>query len=329
MFFCIERLDDPEDLMVDAPTPRHLVLALEPGESDERLDAVLKALASRPRRRILALLGDSLHNVSEIAEALALPVSTANLHVSVLEKAGLLITDHRPAARGSQKVCTRAFDSVALQLPAVPPDLATTIELSVPVGSYVDAQVAPSCGLAAAEGVIGLFDDPASFFDPRRTEAQLLWFHHGHVEYRVAHRLPRSAHLESVQVSAEMCSEAPLHHADWPSDVTLWLNDVEVGTWTSPGDFGGQRGTLTPGWWDDHNTQYGLLKLWQVNERGGWVDGIRISDVNLADLRLHDRPYLSVRLGVSPQARHVGGLNLFGRGFGNYPQDLIVRLRYA
>jgi len=25
----------------------------------------------------------------------------------------------------------------------------------------------------------------------------------------------------------------------------------------------------------------------------------------------------------------VGGVNLFGRGFGNYPQDLVVRLRYV
>jgi predicted transcriptional regulator len=35
-----------------------------------------------------------------------------------------------------------------------------------------------------------------------------------------------------------------------------------------------------------------------------------------------------VRLGVKPDALHVGGLNLFGRSFGNYPQDLTLRLEY-
>ena len=315
--------------MPETPTPRHLVLGVGANGGDDRLDAVVKALASAPRRRILLLLGDALLNVSEIAEALELPVSTANMHVGVLERAGLLITDHRPAARGSQKVCTRAFDSVSLRLPTPTPEQGSMLELAVPIGSYVDCQVSPSCGLASAQGIIGLFDDPASFYDPARTDAQLLWFHHGYVEYRVAHRLPPTAVLRSVHVSAEVCSEAPLHHGDWPSDITLWCNGIEVGTWTSPADFGGQRGTLTPGWWEDHNSQYGLLKVWQVNGEGSWVDGIRVSDVRLGSLRIQDRPYLTVRLGVTPRARHVGGLNLFGRHFGNYPQDLVVRLKYS
>lgn len=315
--------------MADIPTPRHLVLGIGADDGDDRLDAALKALASEPRRRILALLGDALHNVSEIAAALDLPVSTANMHVGVLERAGLLITDHRPAARGSQKVCTRAFDSVTLRMPTPRPEHGSMLELAVPIGSYVDCQVAPSCGLASADGIIGLFDDPASFYDSTRTDAQLLWFHHGYVEYRVAHRLPPTAVLQSVHVSAEVCSEAPLHHDDWPSDLTLWINGVEVGSWTSPADFGGQRGTLTPGWWEDHNSQYGLLKVWQVNGEGSWVDGIRLSDVRLTALKIPDRPYLTVRLGVKPHTRHVGGLNLFGRRFGNYPQDLVVRLKYV
>jgi len=310
-------------------TPRHLVLPIDDDGGGPQVDDVLKALDSLPRRRILALLGDALYNVSEIAQHLGMPVSTANLHVSVLERAGLLITEHRPAARGSQKVCTRAFDSVAAHLPLPRPETGTTIELSIPIGAYVDCQVAPSCGLASRDGIIGLFDDPSSFYDPRRTDAQLLWFHHGHVTYRVAHRLPSTARLERVHVSCEVCSEAPLHHDDWPSDITLWLNDVEIGTFTSPADFGGQRGTLTPTWWEDHNTQYGLLKLWQVNGDGSWVDGMRVSNVRLDDLAVHDNPFLTIRLGVLPNARHVGGLNLFGRGFGHYPQDLLVRLTYA
>jgi predicted transcriptional regulator len=309
-----------------SPIPRHLTLDVD--EGDAHVDAVLRALASAPRRRILKLLGDKLHNVSEIAAALAMPVSTANLHVTVLEEAGLLITERRPAARGSQKVCTRAFDDVAVVFARGRREADAMIEVAVPLGSFVACDVGPSCGLASATGIIGLFDDPASFYDAARGEAQLVWFHHGFVEYRVAHRLPPSARLESLHVSCEVCSEAPLHHDDWPSDVTVSINDVDVGTWTSPADFGGQRGLLTPAWWEDRNSQYGLLKVWQVNGRGGWVDGIRVSDVTVADLGVAAKPYVSLRIGVKPDARHVGGVNLFGRNFGNYPQDLVVRLKY-
>jgi predicted transcriptional regulator len=310
-----------------ALSPRYLLLDV--GADDARLDAVLRALASEPRRRILELLADRLYNVSEIAKLLDIPVSTANLHVNLLEAAGLLITDRRPASRGSQKVCTRAVDDIAVVFSRGRPDEGQMIEIAVPLGSFVDSQVAPSCGLASAAGIIGLFDDPASFYDPQRIEAQMIWFHHGFVEYRVAHRLPPTARLESVHVSCEVCSEAPLHHDDWPSDIEVVVNGVAIGSWTSPADFGGQRGMLTPAWWEDHNSQFGLLKVWQVNDRGGWVDGIRVSDVRLGELAVADTPYLTVRIGVREDARHVGGLNLFGRGFGNYPQDLVVRLKYV
>ena len=32
------------------------------------------------------------------------------------------------------------------------------------------------------------------------------------------------------------------------------------------------------------------------------------------------------RIGVKPEARHPGGINIFGRGFGNYDQDIVLRL---
>jgi predicted transcriptional regulator len=198
----------------------------------------------------------------------------------------------------------------------------------MPVGAYVDCQVVPTCGLASPSGVIGLLDDPASFYEPNRVDAQLLWFHHGYVEYRFPNRLPPQVAPDSLQLVLEICSEAPLHHNDWPSDITLWINGVEVGTWTSPKDFGGQRGVLTPEWWEDWNSQYGLQKVWQVNRRGSFVDGLQVSDLCLEDLRITEGTFITVRIGVKPDARHVGGVNIFGREFGNYPQDIVLRLRY-
>lgn len=314
--------------MAEFTTPTGRVLRLELDNDDGAPELILKALASAPRLKILALLSSRVLNISEIGEALDLPASTATLHVNALEEAGLINTELRPATRGLQKVCARAYDVVVVELTRGDTEQVKSVEVAMPIGAFVDCQVSPTCGLASNHGIIGLFDDPASFFEPERVGAQLLWFHTGYVEYRFPNRLPPKAIIESAAISLELCSEAPLHHEDWPSDITMWMNGVEIGTWTSPSDFGGQRGLLTPEWWENWNSQYGLLKVWTVTDSGSFVDGKRISDVTLADVRIADNTFFSVRLGVKPDARHVGGVNIFGRQFGNYPQDIVLRLRY-
>ena len=84
----------------------------------------------------------------------------------------------------------------------------------------------------------------------------------------------------------ELSSEVPGTNLDWPSDITLWVNDVAVGTWTSPGDYGDKRGVYTPSWWKLEGSQYGKLKTWRIGQEGTFIDGVRISDVTIADLDL-------------------------------------------
>jgi predicted transcriptional regulator len=33
-----------------------------------------------------------------------------------------------------------------------------------------------------------------------------------------------------------------------------------------------------------------------------------------------------MRIAVKRESRHPGGINIFGRGFGNYDQDIVLRL---
>jgi predicted transcriptional regulator len=103
---------------------------------------------------------------------------------------------------------------------------------------------------------------------------------------------------------------------------------MEVGTWTSPADFGGERGTLTPEWWGSQNSQYGLLKVWKVAQNGSYVDGIQMSKLTLGDLSLKPGEPIPVRIGIKAGASNVGGMNLFGSKFGNYPQDIILRQHF-
>ena len=303
-------------------------LHLNSSAPEERVIAVLKALASTPRWRILQQLANGGQTVSELAALLQMPASTVAAQVKILEEAGIIYTALEPATHGLQKLCTPTYDNVVIEFPYIAPLPGNHVEVAMPIGAYSRFEVTPTCGLASEHTLIGYLDDPISFYEPGRIEAGLIWFRSGFLEWVFPNRLPPGGVPVGIQVSMEICSEAPLHNNQWPSDITLWINDRELGTWTSPADFGGQRGHLTPAWWGSRDSQYGLLKRWLVNEDGAFLDGYRLNARTIHELGIRDSQVITVRLGVKPDALHVGGLNLFGRPFGNYPQDLILRLEY-
>jgi len=289
---------------------------------------IFKALASKARLRILRLLAEHDLNVNEIARALNLNYPTVSKHIQVLEQAGLILCEYMPGSQGAQKRCRLRWDKLIFSIETESAEEQVE-EIEMAIGMYSFANPSPTCGLASREGYIGLMDDPQSFLLPERANAQLLWMGSGFVEYVFPNFLPTSVEITRVEVAMEICSEAPDYNNDYPSDITLWINGVEVGTWTCPGDFGGKRGRLNPAWWNDHGTQFGVLKVWSVNGDGAYIDGMRLSDVTVKDIMVAPQQPIAVRIGNKPDARHIGGFNLFGKGFGNYEQDLLLRLHYS
>ncbi len=288
-----------------------------------------KVLSNEHRMNILKILSTGPHNVNELSEKLGIPFSTTAVNVKKLEDVNLIITELVPG-RGTQKVNSKNYDRIVIDLVTDQADKEkNVITIDMPIGEYVDCHAEPSCGIVGELDYIGIQDDPRSFYEPGRKDAQLLYFRHGFVEYRYPNRIPYGEKATEIEFSAEICSEAPYHKLDWPSDITLWANDVEIGTWTSPADFGGQRGFNTPEWWNTNFTQFGLLKHWKVNHSGSFLDGVQISDVTVNDLNLSDKPFVSLRIGVKKDAFNAGGINLFGPNFGNYAQGIIMNLRYS
>src|SRR5918995_6829396 len=131
-----------KSLHVDANTPG--------GEALE----MLKALGNETRMAILRYLGDRVVAVNQIAQDLGLPASTATMHIAVLEKAGLLHTEMRPASRGLQKVCARTYDELVIDLPRGEHHTRSAIEITMPIGGFSDFEVEPTCGLAGRDGLI-------------------------------------------------------------------------------------------------------------------------------------------------------------------------------
>jgi predicted transcriptional regulator len=302
------------------------VLLIDPSERQD----IIRGLASDVRVSILKLLRTAgPRNVNQIAEELLLPQSTVSTNVQILEDVGLITTENVKAKKGSQKICHSAFREI---LVAFHDDVAERrddlIEVSMPIGLYTQYEVTAPCGLCSKEGIVGLLDVPDTFLEPDRMKAGLLWFTHGFVEYQFPNNtMLKKAKPRALEFSMELSSEVPGTSANWPSDIFLQINGVDVGTWTSPGDFGDKRGTYTPDWWKLAGSQYGKLKNWRINGEGSFIDGIKISNVTLDDLVVHQHRSIRMRIGVHEDADHPGGINIFGRGFGNYDQDIVLRIQ--
>jgi predicted transcriptional regulator len=297
-------------------------------DPEEGID-VLKAFASPARVKVLKLL--HLHgpqNVNEIARALDLPQSSVSANIQQLEDAGLIRTEVQRARKGNQKICHSRFDEVLVMFKddQTRPN-ANTIEVAMPLGLYTSCEVSAPCGLCSRQGIIGLLDVPDTFLDPGRMDTGLIWFTRGYLEYQFPNNSKMMAgDIASLEFSMELSSEVPGTDSNWPSDITLSVNRIDVGTWTSPGDFGDKRGVYTPDWWSLKGSQYGKLKSWRITRDGTYVDGIKISPIRIQDLDLDKHRSIRMRIGVRDEARHPGGANIFGRGFGNYDQDIVMRL---
>lgn len=292
--------------------------------------AVLKGLASSVRVQILKLLHrKGAMNINDIAQQLGLPQSTVSSNVAILEDAELIRTETQKARKGNQKICHSTFDEILVAFKEdLQPLAKDAIEVAMPIGLYTSFEVTAPCGLCTIDGIVGLLDVPDAFLDPDRMRAGLLWFTRGYVEYQ----FPNNAKLTNIELEAiefvmELSSEVPGTSSDWPSDITLAVNGRDVGTWTSPGDFGDKRGVYTPDWWKLKGSQYGKLKNWRIGQNGTYVDGMKISETSLSDLDISGHHSIRLRIGVHDNAKHPGGINVFGRGFGNYDQDIVLRLQ--
>jgi len=303
------------------------ILVINPDSDFEKI----KGLASRIRLQILELIIDAPKNINDIAAALSLPQSTIATNVMVLEQSGLVRTEKSKGKKGTQKICYPLYSEMVIEFPSANRQTKhdNAIEVEMPIGLYTRFDVSAPCGLCSTESIIGYLDVPDHFLDPGRVKAGLVWFEKGYVEYKFPNNsLYKDTPVRSLELATELSSEVPGTNKEWLSDITLWINEVRVGVWTSPGDYGDKRGKLTPHWWKLEGSQYGLLKHWRVTDDGAFVDGVRISPVTLDDLNIADHHSITIRIGVEDKANHVGGINIFGRGFGNYDQDIVLRLNF-
>jgi len=291
--------------------------------------SVFKCLSSEFRISIMELLykNGPMH-MTDIAQELGVTCGTLSPHIKMLTTTELITVTFVPGKHGVQRLCSIGDDRILVD-PGHVSQHANVYESEIGVGQYTDYEVYPTCGLATTEHLIGVEDDPKYFASPERVSSGILWMGHGYVEYILPNFLKPNQRLIDLQISLEIASEAPGFCEEWPSDIYFYLNDIEFCTWTCPGDFGNNTGIFTPSWWNRNWNQHGQYKLLSITHAGSYVDGIHRSDVTLEQLNIQPGVSLRLKIAAPRNAAHAGGLTIYGRGFGDYNQDIVVRMHYT
>lgn len=281
------------------------------------------ALSVPERLKILQCILNRSVTLAQIQKELDLPMTSISRHVNILAEAGLIYIHYTPGIKGHRKFCSQAITglSVFMENTSAPADEKVSFEM--PVGMFSSCHISAPCGMISDTRNLIPYDNPSLFFSPQRREAELLWFAKGFVCYHFPVSRLNAGQYHEIEFSFELCSEAAYYNNNWPSDITFYVNDVELTTYTSPGDFGGRRGLNTPMFWPTTSTQYGLFTVLKVKRDGVYLNDLLQTDrITIDHLHLGEQDCIKFKIGIKDNAEHCGGINLFGKHFGDFPQAI-------
>lgn len=309
--------------------------------NEDELAKVCSALSVSTRRAIIKYISQAPKSVNEIAWKLNIPVSTASFHIKALHDANIVRYANNPNKRGNEKLISLNTIMFNIYLDRNPAIVTDNVQLiSVPIGSYTSYHAEPTCGINTPDGVLLIEDMPEMFSSPQRFNAGLIWLKCGYLEYQVpllnytgsrsmgTVKLLDKKAIKSISFRFELCSETVMSDHTCKSDITFSVNGIELCTFQSSGDFGERRGRLNPDWVPNTDTQYGLLYNIDIRYDGTYLNEKKVSNYDLDAIGVVEKNMLTFRIEVKKDAKYVGGFSLFGKTFGDYPQDIDIVITY-
>jgi predicted transcriptional regulator len=287
----------------------------------DEIQEIADTLSSKIRLDIVKLLLNKSMNINDISKEVHLTNSALTMHIKKLEKSGIIKIATESGIRGTQKICSIKNKTILFKM-TLYNEIVDSHTFEIDIGHYSSYEIAPTCGIVTAKKIIGELDDPRYFAFPERFNAAFIWLTTGFLEYKIPNSLRANEKPVEIQISMEIASEAPGFSEHYPSDIHFSINNVRLGYWTSPGEFNDKLGLFTPKWWYANLGQYGRLKLLTINNTGTFIDGLKISEVKIDNLRIDYRSDLSFIISAPKNAVNRGGLSLFGKGFGDYSQGI-------
>ncbi len=294
----------------------------------DKIAKIAHAFSSKERLEILRYMLNRSVSISAISKDLDMPISSVSRHIDILSEAGLIVITYQPGLKGHTKYCAQGVLDVTVSLvKSNSENKSDSFLTEMPIGMYSDCKVSAPCGMISVKEQLGQFDDTSMFYSPLRAQAECLWFESGHVSYTFPVPQSKKETGKRISFSLELCSDTIYYNNNWPSDITVAINGTEVVTFTSPGNFGGKRGRLTPAYWPVTSSQFGQLKKFSVDREGVYIDNVFIhNQITFDDLHLFDKDFVTFKIGVKKDAEHRGGLTLFGKNFGDFNQAILMKI---
>ena len=298
-------------------------------ESDyDKIERTGKALASKLRIKILAQVSDSPKTLTELAKINHITTSTAIFHTNILIEANLLQIRYQPGKKGKTQVFFTGHLEINIDYASNVEKVDQVHNQSIAIGDYTDANFHEYVRFATENEMYRI--EKNDVFNSIRNQAGLIWTGGGQLTYSFSNQFAVENVIKELVISLELCSETFGYRNDWKSDITFSINDVELGTHTSLGDYGGIRGKLNPKWWSSGYTQYGDLISISISENGVAINKKIINkNITLKDLKLSEGNKLQFSIYTKKDSEHYGGFNIFGKNFGNYEQDILLTAIYA
>lgn len=303
-------------------------------EDRARMAQLCYALGNPVRLDILRYIQHDprVFSVTDLVKGLDIPTTTLLFHLEKMADVGLINIIYKSTPHGTQRFVTRNLHGANLMFyrsADIHAEYDATETYSMGVGQFHEF-TGDTFSFCTASGAFHSPNSNQFCYIPERFDAQLVYTSKGRITYRFGNLPAIQRRINKIVLSLEICSEAPYYDNNYKSDITFWINGKEIATYTCPGDFGERRGRLNPDWWNSNNTQYGQLVTVSVSDGGVSVNGINTnSSVTVNDLKLNGKNYTEIVFGNKDTALNPGGFNIFGRSFGDHPQDISLTYYFS
>ena len=306
---------------------------IEGTKDTTKLAAFGRALSSPIRIQMIRLVNKKNMLASEIATELGLPLSSTIFHLNILEEAGIVQKSFSTKGKGTLHWYTYGTNMAIVRFRNSngysKPEIRAPYVHEISIGEYIDAEFSDQCGIATGEKQI-MGANPHNAFVAGRHDAQIIWSQgYGSLLYAIPNDYAQNGKLNEIKFSLEICSEAPGFNHDYLSDITFSINNIEICTFVSPGDYGDRYGKFTPSWWYPESTKYGILTNISIRSNGVFLNEKLVNkNICLTDLKLQETNKTTFGINVKKDAQHPGGFNIFGSNFGDYAQHIIFTATY-
>ena len=178
------------------------------------------------------------------------------------------------------------------------------------MGNFFGFDAWAPCGLASHGHIIRKWDDPSSFCDVERVNAALVWTAFGYLEYRIpVDPLFIGKRITKVKIELEISPHHMVrtHKAlclppdipasritDDMSDVTFWVNGVEVGTQTVNLEDDRESAIYTPSWWRTLPYNGELMKI-SLNDGGCFINHRKTNPATGAEILALEERFLTLK----------------------------------